>query len=235
MALPLYLAMTTSEMSSIDPFPENFAYMACHFSPYSQGLSNLPPTLPENAILILNDNFPCQGHSPSLAAHQIREVLTQFQCESLLLDFQRPATPETEQMVLSIIEKLPCPGALPPSYSRNWDGPVFLPPCPLHIPMEEYLAPWEGREIWLEAALCQETITITKDGSTFVPCFPPKNLEGGFFDEGLCCHYIIQSVHEEIRFTLFDTRESLSRKLEKAHSLGVTRAVGLYQELGQKG
>ena len=39
---------------------------------------------------------------------------------------------------------------------------------------------------------------------------------------------------EEIRFTLFDTRDSLQQKLEKAHSLGVTRAVGLYQELGQK-
>ena len=235
MALPLYLAMTTPEMSSIDPFPENFAYMACHFSPYSQGLSNLPPTLPPNAILILNDNFPCQGHSPSLAAHQIREALTQFQCESLLLDFQRPATPETEQMVLSITEKLPCPGALPPSYSRNWDGPVFLPPCPLHIPMEEYLAPWDGREIWLEAALCQEVVTVSRDGTVFTSCFPPEGLNGGFFDQGLCCQYKISTSPDKIQFTLFDTRESLSRKLEKAHSLGVTRAVGLYQELGQKG
>ena len=232
MALPLYLAMTASEMSSIDTIPADFAYMACHFSPYSQGLSNVPDSLPKGAILILNDNFPCQGHSPSLVAHQIKEAVTQFQCESLLLDFQRPPAPESEQIVQSIASQLPCSAALPPAYAQNWDGPVFLPPCPLHVPLEEYLEPWKGREIWLEAALCQETITIIKDGPVFTPQFPPEGLEGGFFDEGLCCQYSTHTSLEEISFTLFDTRESLLRKLEKAHRLGVTRAVGLYQELG---
>ena len=234
MALPLYLAMTASEMSSTDHFPADFAYMACHFSPFSQGLSNLPTSLPRNTILILNDNAPCQGHSPSLVAHQTKQILDQIPCESLLLDFQRPPTPESEQMVQAILSEIPCPAALPPAYGQNWDGPVFLPPCPLHIPQEEYLAAWKGREIWLEAALCQETVTITKDGTAFIPQFPPEGLDGGFYDEGLCCQYTIETTPEEIRFTLFDTLDSLQQKLEKAHSLGVTRAVGLYQELGQK-
>ena len=235
MALPLYLAMTTSEMSSTHDFPAHFAYMACHFSPYGCGLSNLPTSLPHGSILILNDNFPCQGHSPSLVAQQIQDTCIQFQCESLLLDFQRPPVPESEQMVQAILSDLPCPGALPPSYGQNWGGPVFLPPCPLHQPLEEHLAPWKHREIWLEAAYCQETVSITKDGPTFTAHFPPDGLEGGFFDDTLCCQYKIETSPEEIRFTLFDTPGSLPRKMEKAHSLGVTRAVGLYQELGQKG
>lgn len=233
MALPLYLAMTASEMSSNDVSPANFAYMACHFSPFNQGLSNLPTALPEGAILILNDNLPCQGHSSSLVAHQIGEVLTQFHCDSLLLDFQRLATPEVEQMVHTITSNLPCPAALPPVHIKNWDGPVFLPPCPLHIPLTEYLEPWKGREIWLEAALCQETVTINKDGPVFTAQFPPDGLNGGFYDDKLSCQYKIQSTSEVITFTLFDARESFHRKLEKAHSLGVTRAVGLYQELGK--
>lgn len=232
MALPLYLAMTPSEMSSNEVFFTNFAYMACHFSPYSQGLSNLPAFLPNGAILILNDNFPCQGHSPSLVAHQITEVMDRFHCESLLLDFQRPPTPETEQMVETVVAALTYSVVLPAAYAKNWNGPVFLPPCPLHVTMEEYLQPWKGQEIWLEAALCQEIISVTKACTSFIPQFPPDGLGGGFFDEQLSCQYNIGTAHNEITFTLFDTRESLVCKFEKAHSLGVTRAVGLYQELG---
>ena len=232
MALPLYLAMTASEMSSIDTIPADFAYMACHFSPYSQGVSNVPDSLPKGAILILNDNFPCQGHSPDLVAYQIKEAVTQLQCESLLLDFQRPPTPESEQMVQAILSQLSCSAALPPAYVKNWDGPVFLPPCPLHITLEKYLEPWNSRELWLEAALCQENVTVTSDGTVFTPQFPPDGLNNGFFDEDLFCQYTIRTSPEEITFTLFDTRESLAKKLQKAHSLRVTRAVGLYQELG---
>ena len=231
MALPLYLAMTASEMSGNDPFPTDFAYMACHFSPYSQGLSNLPAALPPEAMLILNDNFPCQGHCPGLVAQQLAEVVEKFHCESLLLDFQRPPTPETEQMVQAIQNALPCPLALPPAYAKNWDCPVFLPPCPLHIPLEEYFSPWSGREIWLEAALCQEDVHICQAGSVFVPHFPTDGLQAGFFDQTLCCNYRSRIEEDTICFTLFDTHESLVQKLDQAHTLGVTRAVGLWQEL----
>ena len=234
MALPLYLAMTASEMSGNDPFPTDFAYMACHFSTYSQGLSNLPTTLPEKAMLILNDNFPYQGHCPGLVAQQLAEVVEKFHCESLLLDFQRPSTPETEQMVQVIQNTLPCPVSLPPTYARNQIGPVFLPPCPLHIPPEEYLSPWSGREIWLEAALCQEEVRITEDGSTFIPYFPAGDLHGGFFDQTLCCNYRCTIENDAVSFTLYDTHESLVQKLSHAHTLGVTRAVGLWQELNHK-
>lgn len=234
MALPLYLAMTASEISAYDPFPTNFAYMACHFSPYSQGLSNLPASLPEKAMLILNDNFPCQSHCPGLVAQQLLETVEKFHYESLLLDFQRPPTPETEQMVQIIQSALPCPLALPPAYVQNWDGPVFLPPCPLHITPEEYLAPWSGHEIWLEAALCQEEVRITEDGSTFIPHFPTDGLQGGFFDQTLFCNYRSTIEDDTVCFTLYDTRESLIKKLAHAQALGVTRAVGLWQELSKK-
>ena len=232
MALPLYLAMTPSEMSSIEVFPNNFAYMAYHFSPYSQGLSNLPASLPKKAILILNDNFPCQGHCPSLVADQLKTALNTFHCESLLLDFQRPSTPETEQMVQTIVAGLTQPVVLPPAYTKDWDGPVFLPPCPLHMSLQEYLKPWKEREIWMEAALCQEDAVVTGNGTNFIPQFPSQGLNGGFFDESLCCNYRINSDEHSITFTLFDTNHSLEKKLSLAQALGVCRAIGLYQELG---
>ena len=232
MALPLYLAMTASEIASSNTLPANFAYMACHYSAFSQGLSNIPSALPENSVLILNDNFPCQDHSPSLVADQLKELVDTFHCESLLLDFQRPPEPESKAMAEKILRVLPCPTALTPEYGKDLDCALFLPPCPLHVPLEDYLEPWKGREIWLEAALCQEDVLVTKEGSRFVPYFPTGHLTGGFFDKDLCCNYNIDTAPEQITFTLFDTPENMEQKLALAESLGVVRAVGLWQELG---
>ena len=55
MALPLYLAQTALEMGG-NSLPGRLAYMACHFSPGGQGLSNVPELLPSGAILILDDS-----------------------------------------------------------------------------------------------------------------------------------------------------------------------------------
>ncbi len=231
MVLPLNLAMNASEMSFF-PMPDRCAWMACHFSAYGSGITNIPEALPGQSILILNDRFPCQGHSASLVALQLKEAVAQLECESVLLDFQRPPTPETTTIVKAILDDLPCPVAVSENHAGNFSCPIFLQPNPLHIPLSVYLAPWQSREIWLEAALCQETATVTEKGPQFSPCFPTDALEGGFFDEALCCHYITKTEEDRIIFTLFDTPESLEKKLDLAQSLGVKRAVGLYQELG---
>ena len=232
MALPLYLAMTASEMSAVTELPQNTAWMSCHFSPGALGISNIPQSLPEGAILILDDRFPCQGHSPDLAAGQLAEAVRQLGCVSALLDFQRPPEPESLAMVRSLLTALPCPAAAASEYAREFSCAVFLPPCPLSCPLEEYLAPWTGREVWLEAALCQEAVTLTEGGAERIPQFPPEGLTDGFYSQELCCHYRTSIQPDRVTFTLFDTPESLLKKLEKARSLGITRAVGLYQELG---
>lgn len=231
MVLPLFLAMNASELT-VSPIPEHCAWMACHFSSCGEGISNIPHSLPPASMLILNDRIPCQGHSSDLVAAQVKEAALQLGCESILLDFQRPDNPETEAVVRAILDTTPCPVCISESYGRDFPCPVLLGPAPLHQPLDEYLAPWKGREIWLEAALCQEHITVTEKGAAFSCCFPGDDLEGGFFDEGLCCHYHARIEEKQVTFTLFDTRDSLRKKLELAHSLGVSRAVGLYQELG---
>ena len=231
MALPMFLAMTAAEMAASGPIFANFAWMACHFSPYTQGITNLPTQLPPESLLILDDRFPCQGHSAGLVAQQVRDAVTQLNCGSVLLDFQRPADPESMSMVHALLEALPCPTVVSEPYAGDLHCPVFLSPAPLHMALEAHLGPWEGREIWLEAALCQEAATVTKDGTVFTPQFPPREFDGGFFSQKLCCCYHTKIQRDQIRFTLFDTPDSLEKKLEKAHSLGVSRAVGLYQEL----
>ena len=232
MVLPLYLAVTGAEMSAFSQFSFPCAYMACHFSPYTNGLTNLPEHLPDNSILILNDRMRCSGHSADLVVQQLQETLERFHCESVLLDFQRPPDLESEAMVKQITLSLPCPVAVTEAFATSLVCPVFLAPAPLHIPLAEHLAPWMDREIWLEAALGQEEIAVTQKGAQFVAQFPSEGLTDGFYDAELCCYYRTKIEESMIRFTLFDTKDSLQKKLSHAHSLGVRRNIGLWQELG---
>ena len=224
--------MTAAEIAGnpSEGFP--CAFMACQFSPYTEGLTNIPDSLPAGSILILNDRMPCQGHSPDLTASQLQEAVDRLGCESVLLDFQRPHTPEAEAIVRTVIHSLTCPVGVTEYFAQNFDCPVFLSPAPLHISLADRLTPWQGREVWLEAALCQEEIRITGNGTSVTAQFPPFGLTGGFYEEALCCHYHSEIAPEQVIFTLFDTPESLEKKLDAAASLGVTRAVGLWQELG---
>lgn len=234
MGLPLYLAMTSAEMRCTSQFPAHFAYMACHFSPYGEGISNIPDALPDQAMLILNDRMPCHGHSPSLIVQQLSDAVSRLGCESILLDFIHPPDSESEAMVHAIVEAHTCPVAVSAQYADRLRCPVFLPPCPLHVPLEEYLLPWKGREIWLEAALCQEEAAVTENGTDFTSQFPPERLEDGFYDEILRCYYRIRTDANRVSFTLFDTAASLEKKMELAAELGVKRAVGLWQEFNKE-
>ncbi len=231
MVLPVYLAMTGAEMLAIGEKNFPLAWMSCHFSPYHEGITNLPGSLPQGSMLILDDSTPCRGHSRETVAQQLCEAAHAFQCESVLLDFQRAADPESMAMAHALVAVLPCPTAVSARYAENIDAPVLLPPAPLHIPLAEYLKPWNDRDIWLEVAFCQETISLTETGAVFMPQFPTDGLDGGFYDKILCCNHTVQVEDDLISFTLFDTPDTLPKKLSLAAALGVSRGVGLYQEL----
>ena len=204
MVLPLYLAMTPLEFRPI---------------PHAAYLLLEPSEVPPGVLPVVTDRSSldrqwllhiCQGR------------------EGVLLDFERPATTE----VRAIIRDLPCPAAAPPGYAD--EGPVFLPPAPLHVPMEEYLAPWKGREIWLEAAVQSQTIAVTAEGSTVSPPCTNADLTDGFYSETLRCRFTQNFSENQAVFTIFDTPETLKMKFRHATNLGVTRFVGLYQELAEK-
>ena len=52
MAMDVFLAMTAAEICGNRNLPANLGWMACHFSPYGTGLSNLPKQLPPSSLLI---------------------------------------------------------------------------------------------------------------------------------------------------------------------------------------
>ena len=227
MEIPLYLAMTAAEFSSCDPQPQHPAWMSCRFSLSGKGLCNLPSTLPEGTLLIIDDQTPPAGHDAFLIRRQLEEILNSHRCAGLLLDFQRPDSMETAEIAKTLLS-LPCPVCVSHLYAEDPSCPVLAPPCPLTTPMEQHLAPWQGREIWLEVALDRADYRIHKNGCQIRPASQEAL---PFYDEKLFCHYGIRIEPEQILFTLERKRTDLDILLASAAACGVTRTVGLFQEL----
>lgn len=226
MALPRYLALTSEEFAVCQPLPKHVAWMACHFSPYGTGLVNLPPALPAGSMIILNDRIPMAAHDPDTVARQLRALHP----HCLLLDFQRPPEAASLKMTRRITDALSCPVAAPAAYCWDTSQPLFLPlPMP-DTPLRSYLAPWQGREIWLELGANAMTYTVTEHGS--IPGSLSSVPESGHADRELCCHYRIDLAPEGAVFSLWQTAEDLEALVTAAKAHGVTKTVGLWQEFG---
>lgn len=230
MAIRPFLAMTAAEIGTFSPdIP--ICWMACHFSPYSLRLSNLPRSLPPGSLLMLDDITPIHGHDPDIICRQLEQCVATHSCCGLLLDFQRPENAETAALVEKLTRSLPFPVAVSDLYIAHSRGPVFLPPVPPSVSLSSYLAPWRDREIWLDLSLAGEVLTLTEQGASITPHPFPNEEEMVLFDSDLHCHYRIDMEDDRVCFTLRRSWEDLLELLSEAETLGVTTAVGLYQEL----
>lgn len=231
MAIRPFLAMTAAEFGSAEKHPEHIAWMACHFSPYGTGLTNLPASLPPGSLLILNDRIPICGHDPERIAGQLLKVSEDTSCCGLLLDFQRTGVEESLGLARHLIASLPCPVAVSDCYAAQLDCPVFLSPCPHHVPLSQYILPWQGRELWLDLATNSETILLTRERSWITPLPLGEIPEGGHVDSTLHCHYSIEAGTDSVRFTLWRNREDIAALSEEAQALNIKVLVGLFSEL----
>ena len=221
-----YLAMTAEEIAFCPRLPEKAAWMACHFSPYGLGLTNLPEKMPAGSMLILNDRIPIRGHDPEQIAHELNSL----RFDSLLLDFQRLGSSETMDLVVTILKKVPCPVAVTEAYAAGLDCPVFLPPVPTDSPPEDSLSKWGGREIWLDVSPGWTSYAVRETGTESISPTIPGCSAVWHKNESLFCHYSIETSPDSITFTLRRTQEDTARLLTHARELGVVRGVGLYQE-----
>lgn len=231
MSFPCYLAMTAAEFSSAQTFPPHIAWMACHFSSYGTGLSNFPKALPPGSILIINDRTPVQGHSPQDITAQLKDFISAFTPDGVLLDFQRPGIDETAKIAAALTESLPCPVGVTAHYAAELHCPVFLPPPPLYLPPEKYFSQWENRDIWLEAALENQCITLTETGSQLTDLPFCSLEEPNFTEEKSFCRYNIHIEKDSVHFTMSRDAASLEALLKRAMELGITKVIGLYQQL----
>lgn len=228
-SLPCYLAMTAEELFSCKTVPKHLAWLDCHFALYQKGLSGLPHILPPKAMLVLTDRVSLSGHDPMIVCRQLKELYQILDCESILLDLQQPPAELSRNIVQTLCRELSCPVAVTTAYADCSDGPVFLSPPPLWVRLEDHLRPWQGRSVWLEAALDEAVITVTSEAASVstLPCFGTPS----FSDPDLFCGYNLTVLDDQIRVELFRKKEHLENLLDRANALGVARAVGLYQQL----
>lgn len=232
MPIPRYLAMTAAEMAGSTALPQPAAWMACHFSSSGKGLSNLPRWLPSDSLLILDDSIPMQGHDPQQIAVELGACLEQLQCVRLLLDFQRTGEEQTQKLVEYLCKTLPFPIVVSDAYAQGLDCGVFVSPIPPDESLASRLAPWQGREIWLDTTMEGLEILLTEEGAKATPLPPWERHEGGFEEKRLHCHYRVSLKENSAAFTLWRTETDMEALLSEAEALGVTAAVGLYQEFG---
>ena len=98
MAIAPFLAMTAAEICACPVLPPKIAWMACHFSPYGLGLSNLPKTLPPGSLLMVDDITPPHKHDPALIGKQLHSCVEALQCSAVLLDFQRIGSSQAQNI-----------------------------------------------------------------------------------------------------------------------------------------
>lgn len=231
MFLPLYLAMTPSEIGSASALPAKMGWLACHFSGAHRGLSNLPSALPAGSMVVLDDWIEFSHHDICRIQEELEKVVSGFDCSGVLLDFQRSETPEVANLCRQLTEHLPCPVGVPEHYAKNLSCPVFLSLPDLHTPLKDCIDRWPGREIWLEAAIGAELATITEEGCSMESCELEKLPEPWHRDDVLHCRYHWYQEGDRVKFLFHRTMDDLGKLLEEADSLGVTRAIGLYQQL----
>lgn len=231
MSINCFLAMTAAEFSSAAPLPNHIAWMACHFSSYGTGLTNLPQALPPGSMVIVNDRVPPHGHDPQQIADQLLELNHRLDISGFLLDFQQEGCKDTQQIARQLVEVLPVPVGVSELYARELECPVFLAPPPLHKQLSSHLLSWSGRELWLDAAVETGRLRVTDTGGTYqaLPFTPPDRPV--FYAEPLHCHYHAQLPGDCVDFTFYRQSEDIASLLLHAEELGITRAIGLYQQL----
>lgn len=223
-----FLAQTAAEIHFSLPEGTKKAWMACHFSSYGRGLSNLPESLPPGSMVILNDRIPIFGHDPNRVAAELSALAERLEISHIFLDFQRPGNEETAGVVRAVTQTLPCPVGVSEAYASQVDCAVCLGPVPPHLGAEEWICPWEGRKIWLEMAPVCRTYRIREDGCTWEDTalcaqFP-------LWDERAKCRYRIEVGEEAVHFSL----QRGPRELELLRNTeGIECFVGLYQEFAQ--
>ena len=227
MANTPYLAMTAAEFMACSDLPPKLGWMACHFSPYGRGLSNIPKTLPPGSMLILNDRIEPNGIDPELVAKQLAQAAEALECGCVLLDLERPGNDLTKAVARAVCNILPCPVAVSAPYAGDLSCAVFLPPPALREDPAAYFAPWDDREIWLEVYDQWEIFTVAADCVEISTDIPVSLVPLSHYDAARNCRYAVEVLDDRAIFTLYRGMEQWQ---DSAYP--ITNLIALWQDYG---
>lgn len=198
--------------------PEDFAGQANAALFVCIGVSHFPKGMP---LLLTDEGCPLLP-DPASVCEKIKTA------PWVLLDFEQCASPEVIRWAADFAACAPCPVAVAQVLADHRSGPVFLPPPPLDMPLSEYLRPFREREVWLEASLQAITIVLSARGTEVSQGQPTGE---AIYDPELACMYHAEASPDALRFTLFDTKQTLRQKAQLALELGVKRILCFDHEL----
>ncbi len=230
MALKVYLAMTESEIREKSPSLPAVAWLTGGFIRETGELVGMGALCPEGTMLTVTDSAGLEGLDLDGALSALMRTVEEYHCESILLDFQQPECPEAAALAERVVNAATCPVGVSAKYAVDGCA-VLVPPVPVDRTVEEYLEAWRGREIWLELSREGKHMTVGEDGVSEESVDGTE--PGPHYEKQFCCHYDLQIGEHAAHFYLSRGKEDLLAMMERAESLGVTRTVGLYQELGK--
>lgn len=234
MSIPFFLAISAREFPFLSELPPNVAWMSAHFSSSGPGLSNLPSNLPEGSLLILDDQTPWAGHNTEMVCREMVESLLKNRASGLLLDFERPVTPETAMLTEALSQCCREIGVMlgaPESYAEGEDTAVFIPPLPCQTPPEKLYR--KNRKLWLDVSPGAYLLHIAAQGATGQVADQHSFPDGSypvFTDPVLHCSYRSRPNAGGIDILLSHSRESIESLLTALDEQAVQLAIGLYRE-----
>ncbi len=231
MGIKGYLAMTAAEFSKAN-HESSPAWMSCHFSLWGEGLTNLPVTLPQGSMVILDDSNPPNVHDVEIIKSQMGKLCQQLNPECILLDFQKPGNSKTAEIALALVTSLPCPVGISQQYAKGLSCPVLLD-CPQpSATLRSSAAAFGGRELWLELAPERQTLALTEEGCHITEEALSQLNPPHFFDQETASCYHWTLTQGKATFYVQRDLNCLQKLLLEAEQIGISRAVGLYQQLG---
>lgn len=232
MDLQCYIAFTAAEIYAADHIICTPAWMACHFSTYHTGLSNLPQRLTPDSMVIVNDRTPPHKHDKQLIVEQLNRLADTLRVQCFLLDFQRKEQDETHEIAQYLSANLNRPTGISEAYGQTGSGPVFVSMPPPHGSLTQHMEKLRDRELWLELATEEELAVVDSNGCSFFSGEIMPHSDQLFYDKTLHSKYCLQLDSSSAKFHIRRDEHCIAGILEEAKKLGIKKAVGLYQQFG---
>ena len=231
MGIQGYLAMTAAEFFHKEQV-DHPAWMSCHFSPWSDDLTNFPQALPPGSMLIIDDSTSPSHHDPIQIIKQLEAYCSRVKPECILLDFQRPQNAKTQEIAASLVSALAVPVGVSEAYGQGLSCPVLLN-CPAPgTSLESAAADFPNRELWLELVPESRKVILTESGCQIIPETFDLLKEPFHYDTETASNYHWYLESQQAVFHIQRDHACLKNLIKQADALGFTRTIGLYQQLG---
>lgn len=237
MSIPIYLAASPDETAGISGYPA--ARLGCRLSQDTPAL--LAPDPPDDpaSLMVLRDDAP-PAYSPTPALARMLAAYAQNYHAGLVCDWRKPALPfydALSSLLDEVCAELGLPLWLTEHYAAGsqWANAMIASDVSegfFSQRLADAASRWPGRCV-LSLSPLRVRCVLPGPGETLEMEALPELLSAApvFFSDDLCCMYFSRSENGGVAFTLYDTRETIERKLQAAEAAGFQAAVGPLPEL----